>query len=629
MSEEKAREILGINKDAIIDESVLRKAYKDAARKNHPDANLGDKDATARFQRINAANEFLTYTAHVNQIIMNLKTKYLYNIVEKDNKLKIIEYIENRISKLEKISKNLNNSINNFDERYKETELEIEKAIDTYKNTRINKLQKEYVVDKETKDIFDIFINTIKDTNNVFIIEQNYENSIKKMKDRKSKITNVNEYYLEAQKNYMINNYIGNQEFNNIEFNKEVDKLINYIDELFKDINNNDSMIKFNVIYLTNKLRLDTEINNFKNNLFNSIIDRSFIEKYPEVAREIFTKKNSFNNSNLNLSKIYDSYKTTESTIKDTIISSICNKIKNEVERNNYLEFFNEIKNKLSTIFDEIITNLQKTLNIKEEHTINYKELVQQQMLDLNAKYFYLLKEKNRLLKEYEDIKEEYGYHKDIEALINAKEYDELSSSIEKASNLINNLKNTKKQEINKNNKQKKIASIKSIIKQKEAFESTLSIEEKAKLAKKIDEVFIKYINGEIDNIDALLKLKLKDYNSDIEIIDNIINKKEEKQQRNYFAEIEELFHKKELKERKQNVEKMSGIIIDKYKSKESSLFEYDKYEIMNGIKEIMDLYLEFEIDDISLLSNIEFIDYEYDMSIISSLYKNNKHKRH
>ena len=628
MSEEKAREILGIDKDAIIDENVLRKAYKDAARKNHPDANLGDKDATARFQKVNAANEFLIYTAHVNQKIINLKTKYLYNIKNEEKKIKIIEYIEKKISNLEKLSKTFNSSINTFDEKYIEVEKEIENAIEKYKNSRIKKLESEYVVDIDTKKIFDKFSEEIKDTNNIYIIEQSFTKSKELMKDKKEFVTTVNQYYLSAQKNTMINNYIGNQEFNNIEFNNEKNKIINFINELFNDIKEEDSMVKFNVIYPTSKLQLDTEINNFKNNLFNNIVNKSYMEKYPYVATEIFTKSYSFNSNFLNLSKIYEVYTNLENSIKDTIISNICNQIKDEIEKNNYLEFYKEIKNKLSNIFNEIIINLQKTLNIKEEHTIDYKSLVQKQMLELNAKYFYLLKDKANILREYKELKEYIGYDIIIENLIKAKEYDELSDSIKEANELITKTKKEKENVVAQNTKQKKIASIKSILKQKEMFESTLEDEEKSKLAKKIDEVIEKYINVEMDNIEVLLKLNLKDYQKDMETINSILNKQEEKKKNDYFDEIESLFHKRDLKQRKEDVEKMSGLIIEKYESKESKLFAYDRYEIMNSIKEIMEQYLAFEIDDISLLANIEFVNYEYDMNIISKLYKNNKHSR-
>ena len=50
--------ILGINKDASDDD--IKKAYRKLARKLHPDLNPNDKEAHAKFQQINEANEVLS-----------------------------------------------------------------------------------------------------------------------------------------------------------------------------------------------------------------------------------------------------------------------------------------------------------------------------------------------------------------------------------------------------------------------------------------------------------------------------------------------------------------------------------------------------------------------------------------
>ena len=43
-------EVLGVPKDA--DEDALKKAYRKLAKKYHPDANPGDKEAEAKFKGI-------------------------------------------------------------------------------------------------------------------------------------------------------------------------------------------------------------------------------------------------------------------------------------------------------------------------------------------------------------------------------------------------------------------------------------------------------------------------------------------------------------------------------------------------------------------------------------------------
>ena len=49
--------VLGISKTATADE--IKKAYRKLARKLHPDINPNDKEANAKFQQLNEANEVL------------------------------------------------------------------------------------------------------------------------------------------------------------------------------------------------------------------------------------------------------------------------------------------------------------------------------------------------------------------------------------------------------------------------------------------------------------------------------------------------------------------------------------------------------------------------------------------
>ena len=51
-------DILGVSKNA--DEKEIRQAFRSAARKHHPDLNPGDKEAEAKFKRINEAYEVLS-----------------------------------------------------------------------------------------------------------------------------------------------------------------------------------------------------------------------------------------------------------------------------------------------------------------------------------------------------------------------------------------------------------------------------------------------------------------------------------------------------------------------------------------------------------------------------------------
>lgn len=51
-------EVLGVSKDA--DENTIKKAYRQLAKKYHPDMNPGDKDAEAKFKEVNEAYDVLS-----------------------------------------------------------------------------------------------------------------------------------------------------------------------------------------------------------------------------------------------------------------------------------------------------------------------------------------------------------------------------------------------------------------------------------------------------------------------------------------------------------------------------------------------------------------------------------------
>ena len=51
-------EVLGIDKNA--DEATIKRAFRQQAKKNHPDLNPGDKEAEERFKEVNEAYQVLS-----------------------------------------------------------------------------------------------------------------------------------------------------------------------------------------------------------------------------------------------------------------------------------------------------------------------------------------------------------------------------------------------------------------------------------------------------------------------------------------------------------------------------------------------------------------------------------------
>ena len=58
MTPDEAEALLGVEAGCV-DEKLLRRAFKKASLKHHPDKNVGDPDATARFQQVGEALETL------------------------------------------------------------------------------------------------------------------------------------------------------------------------------------------------------------------------------------------------------------------------------------------------------------------------------------------------------------------------------------------------------------------------------------------------------------------------------------------------------------------------------------------------------------------------------------------
>ena len=69
-------EVLGIAKDA--DDAAIKKAYRQLAKKYHPDVNPGDKEAEEKFKEVNEAYEVLSDKERVAEMPVSLSSAVDY-----------------------------------------------------------------------------------------------------------------------------------------------------------------------------------------------------------------------------------------------------------------------------------------------------------------------------------------------------------------------------------------------------------------------------------------------------------------------------------------------------------------------------------------------------------------------
>ena len=640
MSEEIAREILGIDKDTSLTDDILKQAYRRLAKEVHPDKHFGSIEAEAKFKDINEANETLKkildnpkvcYHLYSERKIIGLRKKYLDNIYNEKYNLKTISFIENKIKLLEKLSHDYED-VSLFDADYQMIESRILMALVKYKKSRMTNLEKDCVIDDVSSNKYKEFCEKILDITNIYEIEHMTHELLNYPKS--NNISVINKFFLDAQKSYLIKSYIGDLTNVSEDINAEKEKIENLIVEFFDSVNDNQSVNEFEVNLLIFSLNLEKKLDLLKNKLFDNIIDKSYLESFPYVKVEIFSKLNKIKEHNLR--KIYEIYMETKESLVDAIKFNIERHLKKIIEKNKGINNYKMIEKFVNEKYHEIVNSIE--IDVNKKLNVDYENELNVFILSYISKYNEMLQQRSLLLKEFDILRLEIKNNEIVNKLKNALEYEELEASIKESSEYIKSLKENKEIKDDKIKKDKKVAIIKGQLSIKVLSRNTYEDDKKRVIASKLEIIFKNYKDGIIDNIDILNDIEFINYEEDLKIIDNLLqNRTEKKQESNIekkqddgYKEISEIFKNKEKKERLLQAQQINDLISLRYQS--SSMDNADKNKILYYVRDLLNKYVNYEIADISKLSEIKFIDYVEDMDVINSvigLDNNNSKIRH
>lgn len=645
MSDKEARKILGIDDSVELNEEIVKKAYREASKKTHPDLNPFLEDAKEKFQLINEANETLSrllmvpgfnYHVYTSQKILNLEKKYINNLLGKKSNLNVVSKIEKRINNLKEVTKK-HSDIQIFDDDYKYCDERIRKIVSNFKQNRKDLLVKKCLKDSETKKMYDEFCVKIDKLNNVYLIDDEYNNYYKNMAN--IKIDALNDIYLEAQKESLVRTYIGNKDFNNELFTEKAKDIRNKIDNFFNTVNIKQSVKGFEIICFIESLTLVTEIDEFKNSIFDNIINKSLYKKYPYASEDISRKKISIKGHNLLV--IYNVYNETLYSVKEAIVYNICDKLEKVIEKNKNLKYFNAVSDAIRKKYFEIVNNLN--IDINKDDKRNYVEEMNNEILELVSNYGFLDKERYTLLKKFENKGILEKDDEIVDSLNKANTIETLKDILEVAKKHYNEIINNDM----KTMRQRKVSSIKSILNIKSLSKDTYDNYKKQDIVEKLDIIFDRYLKEIISNIDMLLDINFIDYEKDLRVINNFLDNKNnvtvkedvvESEVRNSnnnnndddgFSAIEEIFRNRDRDNRRKNAEQLYDAIVKKYKSNYSNLSTSQKLELFLGARNVINEYLSFKINDISDLIYINFNDYYSEIDILNSILDNKNNTRH
>ena len=628
MSEDKAKELLNIDKNLELDDNVLTKAYRIAAMENHPDVN---KDrGREKMQEINEARATLkkvidspNYEEYVKNKRGELRNKYLGN---KKIRINVYDSVNERIKRF--YDKVLNyNDISKFNKEYDLLEKGIIESIKRYKEVNINILRNDFVVNADTNNKVEKLYSLISNEYNIDSLELIFFNAKKELKKYNNNESFVNKYFLEAKRAYLYNRYIDNINYDKINyedelFNNEKKKIKTSIDNFINRFSDKDSINLFKLLFHNLEGSIINEKELFIENIIDNSVNKKLLKEYSFVSNQVSKIRKDLKKFN-NLTLIYNYSNRIPIIISDAIRNNIVIRLDKIINNEEYkkIKYYDKVKDLINAKYKNIVESIN--IDVNSDNIINYELELTNEILKLISKYGKMDIERNRLLEQAGM----YGINNGIiNNLVKASELDELERCIMDARNFIDNYKNNKNN-INDNiERQRIISSIKGILNLR-LVSCSYNDNNKKIIVDKVKDILDKYRDNKIEDISFLKNIYFIDFDKDYLVVNSFNtknNKKESKYVDDDFDVIEEIFENRDSKNRKDYADKIYAKLINRYNESRSNSDSYQKKEVLYKVINILKDYVNYNIDDVSELNNIMFYNYDKDLNIIYNIYNKN-----
>ena len=628
MSEDKAKELLNIDKNLELDDNVLTKAYRIAAMENHPDVN---KDrGREKMQEINEARATLkkvidspNYEEYVKNKLGELRNKYLGN---KKIRINVYDSVNERIKRF--YDKVLNyNDISKFNKEYDLLEKGIIESIKRYKEVNINILRNDFVVNADTNNKVEKLYSLISNEYNIDSLELIFFNAKKELKKYNNNESFVNKYFLEAKRAYLYNRYIDNINYDKINyedelFNNEKKKIKTSIDNFINRFSDKDSINLFKLLFHNLEGSIINEKELFIENIIDNSVNKKLLKEYSFASNQVSKIKKDLKKFS-NLTLIYNYSNRIPIIISDAIRNNIVIRLDKIINNEEYkkIKYYDKVKDLINAKYKNIVESIN--IDVNSDNIINYELELTNEILKLISKYGKMDIERNRLLEQAGM----YGINNGIiNNLVKASELDELERCIMDARNFIDNYKNNKNN-INDNiERQRIISSIKGILNLR-LVSCSYNDNNKKIIVDKVKDILDKYRDNKIEDISFLKNIYFIDFDKDYLVVNSFNtknNKKESKYVDDDFDVIEEIFENRDSKNRKDYADKIYAKLINRYNESRSNSDSYQKKEVLYKVINILKDYVNYNIDDVSELNNIMFYNYDKDLNIIYNIYNKN-----
>ena len=355
-------------------------------------------------------NNFINQSNYLDKNINNLNNNHFNNNI---NSNQTILFSSGNQIQNNNINNN-NNLMDNNNNNNKYTQNYMNEIKQIYENEKEELLNKNYLLQKEMKDMERNYLSQIENLKN--IIEQL---NIKLEKDKKNLIEN-NEIEIKriiAEKENQIS-YLYNQNF---ELQKANDVLLQ---------KNN----KFNDILTNDKVNYNSQISDYKNTIQGLQRDNNDLKEFYDNKLNFFTK-----NFSLKKNKIIDSYENTIEKLSNgyneskekylNVINQRDNEIKNLIQQHrNETDKLNFNLKELKTQIEVLREEQEKLLKINAEQKKD-NDLLSESLERAKKEITFHIREKNQILEDSKSIQYSYNELKAENAKINRLTHGKLKKN--------------------------------------------------------------------------------------------------------------------------------------------------------------------------------------------------------